>query len=239
MSLSVLGFGMGNYNDALMQRRARTGNAAYSDALSEARKVLLEEAVSTLVTIAKDAKIQVEFNPAAVSEYRLIGCETRMLAREDFRNDKVDAGEIGAGHAVTAIYEMIPAGSGAQRIPALGYQDEDVDPKTEFDGEFAFLKIRYKLPGAESSALITRPITAADTFESLDSAPQDMRFAAAVAAFGQLLRGGLHTGDYGCGDVVALAQDARGDHPFRLPERVHRPRPSGAVARPVGPLGKA
>ena len=216
VSLSVLGFGMGNYNDDLMQRLAQSGNgnAAYIDTLSEARKVLLEEASSTLVTIASDVKMQVEFNPAAVREYRLIGYETRMLAREDFRNDKVDAGEIGAGHTVTAIYELIPAGTGGERIPSLRYQDADAEPSTAFDGELAFLKIRYKLPGGESSTLITRPVTAADAFGTVEAAPRDVRFAAAVAAFGELLRGGRYTGDYGYGDVVALAQGARGDDPF-------------------------
>ena len=214
--LSVLGFGMGNYNDALMQRLAQNGNgnAAYIDSLSEARKVLVEEATSTLFPIAKDVKIQVEFNPAAISEYRLIGYETRMLAREDFRNDKVDAGEIGAGHTVTAIYEVTPVGLGAERIAPLRYRREGTEPDTVFDGEFAFLKIRYKLPGSDTSTLITRPVNAADAFESVDSAPREARFAAAVAAFGELLRGGRYTGDYGYGDVIALAHGGRGEDPF-------------------------
>ena len=216
VSLSVLGFGMGNYNDELMQRLAQNGdgNAAYIDTLSEARKVLLEEASSTLVTIARDVKIQVEFNPAAVSEYRLIGYETRMLAREDFRNDKVDAGDIGAGHTVTAIYELIPAGSDGKRVAPLRYGDDDAAPKSGFDGELAFLKIRYKLPGAAKSTLITRPVASSDTFDSVAAAPRDVRFAAAVAAFGQLLRGGRYTGDYAYSDVIALARNARGEDPF-------------------------
>ena len=216
VSLSVLGFGMGNYNDALMQRLAQHGNgsAAYIDSLSEARKVLLEEASSTLVTIAKDVKIQVEFNPAAVREYRLIGYETRMLAREDFRNDRVDAGEIGAGHTVTALYELTPAGAGGERIAPLRYQREGAEPNTGFDGELAYLKIRYKLPDAESSTLITRVVTAADAFETVDAAPRDVRFAAAVAAFGELVRGGRYTGGYGYEDVASLARGARGKDPF-------------------------
>ena len=216
VSLSVLGFGMGNYNDALMQRLAQhgNGNAAYIDSLSEARKVLLEQASSTLMTIAKDVKIQVEFNPAAVREYRLIGYETRMLAREDFRNDRVDAGEIGAGHTVTALYELIPAGAGGERIAPLRYQDEGAEPGTEFDGELAYVKIRYKLPDAESSTLITRAVIAADAFETVDAAPRDVRFAAAVAAFGELLRGGRYTGEYGYEDVASLARGARGKDPF-------------------------
>ena len=216
VSLSVLGFGTGNYNDALMQRLAQhgNGNAAYIDSLSEARKVLLEQASSTLVTIAKDVKIQVEFNPALVSEYRLIGYETRMLAREDFRNDRVDAGEIGAGHTVTALYELIPAGAGGERIAPLRYQREGAEASTNFDGELAYVKIRYKLPDAESSRLITRAVTAADALETVDAAPRDVRFAAAVAAFGELLRGGSYTGKYGYEDVASLAQGARGEDPF-------------------------
>ncbi len=219
--LSVLGFGMGNYDDALMQRLAQNGNgnAAYIDGLPEARKVLVEEAASTLFPIAEDVKIQVEFNPAAVSEYRLIGYETRLLAREDFGNDKVDAGEIGAGHAVTAIYEVTPAGSGAERVAPLRYRRAgagaaDVDAAGADADEIAFLKIRYKSPGAGTGGLIERPQTAADAFESVGAAPQEARFAAAVAAFGQLLRGGRYTGSYGYDDVIALAQGARGDDPF-------------------------
>lgn len=216
ISLSVLGFGMGNYNDDIMQHLAQSGNgnAAYIDSLSEARKVLLEEVTSTLVTIAKDVKIQVEFNPAAVREYRLIGYETRMLAREDFRNDKVDAGEIGAGHTVTAIYEVMLTDSDGGLIPPLRYQENGLEPGTEFNDEFAFLKIRYKQPDAETSTLITRPVTVADAFGTVDDAPRDVRFAAAVAAFGELLHGGRYTVEYGYDDVVALAQGARGDDPY-------------------------
>ena len=215
--LSVLGFGMGNYNDALMQRLAQhgNGNAAYIDSLNEARKVLVEESTAMLFPIAKDVKIQVEFNPAAVSEYRLIGYETRMLAREDFRNDRVDAGEIGSGHTVTAIYEVVPVGAGGERIAPLRYQREEAaEADTEFADELAFLKIRYKRPDADTSILITHAVTTADAFESVDSAPHEARFATAVAGFGQLLRGGRHTGDYGYDDVIALAHEARGDDPF-------------------------
>ena len=216
MFLSVLGFGMGNYNDELMQRLAQNGNgnAAYIDSLSEARKVLVEEATSTLFPIAKDVKIQVEFNPALVSEYRLIGYETRMLKREDFLNDRVDAGEIGVGHTVTAIYELTPVGSGAERIAPLRYQDEEAKPGTEFADEYAYLKIRYKLPDSDTSTEIVRAVIQADAFESVQAAPRDVRFAAAVAAFGQLLRGGRYTADFNYDDVVALAQDARGEDPF-------------------------
>ena len=219
--LSVLGFGMGNYNDALMQVLAQhgNGNAAYIDTLSEARKVLVEEATSTLFPIAKDVKIQVEFNPALVSEYRLVGYETRMLAREDFANDKVDAGDIGAGHTVTAIYELTPVGSGAERIEPLRYGGETAPSPAvlagaDFEDEYAFLKIRYKRPDEDTSLLITRPVTRADQVETIDAAPEEARFAAAVAGFGQLLRGGRYTGDYGHDDVLALAQSARGEDRF-------------------------
>ena len=213
--LSVLGFGMGNYNDALMQRLAQNGNgnALYIDSLSEARKALVEEARSMLFPIAKDVKLQVEFNPAAVSEYRLIGYETRLLEREDFRNDKVDAGEIGAGHRVTAIYEFTPSGSGAERIAPLRYQRDEAAEAGSRD-ELAFLKIRYKLPDAEKSTLMTQPVTSADAFANVATAPDDVRFAAAVAAFGQILRGGRYTGGYGYDDVIALAQSARGEDRF-------------------------
>ena len=215
--LSVLGFGMGSYNDELMQRLAQNGNgnAAYIDSLSEARKVLVQEATSTLFPIAKDVKIQVEFNPAVVSEYRLIGYETRMLQREDFLNDKVDAGEIGVGHTVTAIYELTPAGSGAERIAPLRYQDQDeAAAGSEFGDEYAYLKIRYKLPHSDTSTEMVRAVTQADAFDSVAAAPQDGRFAAAVAAFGQLLRGGQYTEQFGYDDVIALAQAARGEDPF-------------------------
>ncbi len=214
--LSVLGFGMGNYNDALMQRLAQSGNgnAAYIDTLSEARKVLVEEATSTLFPIASDVKIQVEFNPALVSEYRLIGYETRMLAREDFRNDKVDAGEIGAGHSVTALYEIALAGSGAERIAPLRYGVEEAAPGADHEGEFATVAIRYKLPGAGTGTEIARHVAAGNAVESVADAPADVRFAVAVAAFGQLLRGGRYTGDYGYDDVIAAATAARGADPF-------------------------
>ena len=214
--LSVLGFGLDNYNDDLMQHLAQSGNgnAAYIDSISEAQKVLAEQVTSTLVTIAKDVKIQVEFNPERVSEYRLIGYETRMLEREDFRNDKVDAGEVGAGHAVTAIYELTPANTDAGLIPPSRYQSEESNLSSGFDNEFAFLKIRYKLPNSLSSTLISHPVTVSDYYEKTDSAPRDVRFSVAVAAFGELLRGGQYTGDFRYDDVIVLARDAIGDDRF-------------------------
>lgn len=219
--LSVMGFGQGNYNDALMQTLAQNGNgnAAYIDSINEARKVLVDEASSTLYPIANDVKIQVEFNPAKVAEYRLIGYETRMLKREDFNNDKVDAGDIGAGHTVTAIYELTPVGSKAQMIDDLRYGNAHEDAQeekaiaAENSNEYAFLKMRYKLPGESTSKLITRPITTADT-KTVDGLSDDMRFAAAVAAFGQKLRGEQYIGDFTYNDILELANSARGDDPF-------------------------
>lgn len=214
--LSVMGFGMGNLNDRLMQALAQSGNgvAAYIDTLSEAQKVLVEEATSTLFPIAKDVKIQVEFNPARVSEYRLIGYESRMLAREDFQNDRVDAGEVGSGHRVTAIYEITPAGSGGERVPPLRYGPEKNPQPGAASGEYAFVKIRYKLPESDTSALISQAVTGANEHERIERAPLDVRFAAAVAAFGQLLRGSPYTGKFDYDDVIELARAARGEDRF-------------------------
>jgi len=214
--LSVFGFGQGNLNDHMMQTLAQNGNgvAAYIDTLSEARKVLVEEASSTLFPIAKDVKIQVEFNPESVAEYRLIGYETRSLKREDFNNDAVDAGDIGAGHTMTAIYEITPKG-GPRTIDDSRYAKvEQHKASSNFSGEYAFLKIRYKNPDADTSKLITTPITTSNEVSSIDKANNDTRFATSVAAFGQLLKGGKYTDAYSYGDVVDLAQGARGDDPF-------------------------
>jgi len=212
--LSVLGFGGGNYNDALMQRLAQNGNgvAAYIDTLNEARRVLRDEMASNMFTIANDVKIQVEFNPARVAEYRLIGYETRMLNREDFNNDRVDAGEIGSGHAVTAIYEIVPVGGRTFNDP-LRYQDERAEPSTA--SEIAFLRIRYKLPGQDTSRLIERPITDRDAVRDIAQAPESTRWATAVAGYGQLLRHDqfMRQG-YGYDDVINLAQGARGRDEF-------------------------
>jgi Ca-activated chloride channel family protein len=209
--LSVLGFGGGNYNDLLMQRLAQNGNgvAAYIDTINEARRVLHDEMASNMFSIANDVKIQVEFNPARVAEYRLIGYETRMLRREDFNNDAVDAGEIGAGHAVTAIYEITPVGGPTFTEP-LRYQGQTTAPPSTAN-EFAFLRIRYKLPGEDASRLIERPITNADYVSDITRASESTRWAAAVAGYGQLLRGDpyLRQG-YGWEDVINLAQSARG-----------------------------
>lgn len=216
--LSVLGFGQGNYNDALMQKLAQNGNgnAAYIDSLNEARKVLVDEAVSTLFPIAKDVKIQVEFNPAIVAEYRLIGYETRQLRREDFNNDQVDAGEIGAGHSVTALYEITPVNSSHRLVDDLRYGKpvDSVSATKDTSGELAFLKIRYKLPDADTSRLIQKPIRTAEQISKIGSVPSEARFAAAVAAFGQLLRNDPYTKDFSWDDVLALANTARGSDPY-------------------------
>ncbi len=216
VTLSVLGFGRGNYNDALMQALAQNGNgnASYIDTLSEARKVLVEEAGSTLFTIANDVKLQVEFNPAVVSEYRLIGYETRVLAREDFNNDKVDAGDIGAGHTVTALYEVTPVGSDSELMDDLRYSSDDAPAAAGDVNEYGFLKIRYKLPGETTSKLISTPITTALEVDRIEDASQSARFAASVAAFGQLLKGGRYLGSYGYDDVIVLAGGAKGDDEF-------------------------
>jgi Ca-activated chloride channel family protein len=216
--LSVLGFGQGNYNDHMMQTLAQNGNgvAAYIDTLGEARKLLVEEASSTLFPIAKDVKFQVEFNPDMVSEYRLIGYETRALKREDFNNDKVDAGDIGAGHSVTAIYEFTPVGSDAASIDELRYSSDSEKaqaPKTDI-GEYAYVKTRYKLPDEEKSKLLTLPVTLADEVGTWHEAGNDAAFSLAVASFAQKLKGGKYTGDLSYDDIIAMAQQSKGEDPY-------------------------
>jgi Ca-activated chloride channel family protein len=208
--LSVLGFGQGNLGDDTMQALAQNGNgnASYIDSFKEAQKVLVEDAGGTLETIAKDVKIQVEFNPAVVSEYRLIGYETRALNREDFNNDKVDAGEIGAGTTVTALYEITPVGSGAELNDPLRYST-DATAETAGSGEIGFLKMRYKLPDEETSKLIEQAIGKDQAVSSLAEASEDSRFAAAVAAFGQKLKGSNY-GEMSWADIRSLAQGGRG-----------------------------
>ena len=215
--LSVIGVGQDNYKDQLMQTLAQNGNgvAAYVDTLNEARKVLVDEASSSLFPIANDVKIQVEFNPAQVSEYRLIGYETRALKREDFNNDKVDAGDIGSGHTVTAIYEVTPVGA-PKFVDDLRYRKPEAQPAqaASAGGEQGFLKIRDKLPGEDVSKLIAVPVAADRESPDIQAVPEDVRFSIAVAAFGQLLRGDPYTGGYSFDHVIALAQTARGADPF-------------------------
>jgi Ca-activated chloride channel family protein len=212
--LSVLGYGGGNYNDLLMQKLAQAGNgaAAYIDTVNEARKVLVDEMSSTLFTIAKDVKVQVEFNPARVAEYRLIGYETRMLNQTDFNNDRVDAGDVGAGHTVTALYEITPVGSRAQTVDPLRYGGR-TEPSTP-QSEIAFVKIRYKLPNEDESKLITRPVANADVVSDFNRLPIDYRFAAAVAGGAQLLKHDPSIKSFDYGRAIQIAQGARGDDEF-------------------------
>ena len=214
VALTTLGFGTGNYNDQLLERLADAGNGnyAYVDTLSEARKVLVTELSSTLFTIAKDVKIQVEFNPAAVLEYRLIGYENRMLAREDFNNDKVDAGEIGAGHRVTALYEVVPVGKTGRLDPLRYGQPTASTSDGVLADELAFVRLRYKKPDADTSELLEYPI-AKSSVATLERLSPDFRFAASVAAFGQLLRGGKYVGNFGYDDVERLARGALDEDP--------------------------
>jgi Ca-activated chloride channel family protein len=214
--LSVFGFGRGNLNDQMMQTIAQNGNgtAAYIDTLAEAEKVLVDDASSTLFTIAKDVKIQVEFNPAAVAEYRLIGYETRALNREDFNNDRVDAGEIGSGHDVTAIYEITPKGAPTM-IDDLRYGQASTDNGgVQNADEYAFVKIRYKAPDGDVSKLITTPVTKANEVSSFGQASTDQRFSIAVAAFGQKLRDGDQVAGFGYDKIIEIATAARGSDPF-------------------------
>lgn len=209
--LSVMGFGRGNLDDATMQALAQNGNgqASYIDTLSEAQKVLVDQFSGALFPIANDVKIQVEFNPAQVSEYRLIGYETRALKREDFNNDKVDAGDIGAGHSLTAIYEITPTGSSAQLTDPLRYGTTVPEGVAKPSRELGFLKLRYKEPGTTTSRLIETPI-----LPGMGQATQDTRFATAIAGFGQLLQGGDYIGGWEIEDAIALASSSRGTDAF-------------------------
>lgn len=217
--LSVLGFGRGTLDDAVMQSLAQNGNgmAAYIDTLLEARKVLVDQLTGALFPIADDVKLQIEWNPAQVAEYRLIGYETRALRREEFNNDAVDAGEIGAGHQVTAIYEVTAPGSPALRNDPLRYgtavSDAMADEAATGDivadaPELGFLRLRYKAPGESVSALIEAPIVAGT------QADPDARFAAAIAGFGQLLRGSVYLEAWGWDEAIALAEANRGEDRF-------------------------
>ncbi|MEL6168303.1 MAG: VWA domain-containing protein [Pseudomonadota bacterium] len=205
--LSVLGFGRGNLDDATMQALAQNGNgqAAYIDTLSEAQKVLVDQLSGALFPIANDVKIQIEFNPARIAEYRLIGYETRALAQTDFNDDRIDAGDVGAGHQVTALFEVTPVGSDAVLSDPLRYGVADAS--TESD-ELAFLRLRYKRPGEDQSELIEMPITDAATTND------EARFAAVIAGFGSLLRGVDYTGDWGFEEAIALATEVKGDDPY-------------------------
>jgi Ca-activated chloride channel family protein len=219
--LSALGVGTSNYKDALMQNLADKGNGNYHylDTLEEAQKVLIQQMNGTLITIAKDVKIQIEFNPAQVSSYRLIGYEKRILAAEDFNNDKKDAGEIGAGHTVTAFYEIVPVGSEKEEprfvVDDLKYQSKPVAKpvkQREIIGdnkELLTLKLRYKKPDGDISKLSEFAVT--DGGNKFNQASTDFKFAAAVAEFGMILKDSEHKGSADFGSVLELAQESKGD----------------------------
>ena len=215
ISLTTLGFGSGNYNDHLMEQLADAGNGnyAYIDTLNEAQKVLIDEMSSTLNTVAKDVKIQLEFNPAVVAEYRLIGYENRALNREDFNNDKIDAGEIGAGHTVTALYEVALTDSKHRAMDPLRYSSKEKMQESH-SNELAHLRLRYKEPEGNNSKLLEQVIQTSDIETRLANTSNRYRFSAAVASFGQLLRGGKFTEDFSYQDVLELARKSRGDDTF-------------------------
>ena len=210
ISLTTVGFGTGNYNDHLMEQLADAGNGnyAYIDTLNEAQKVLVDEMASTMKTIAKDVKIQIEFNPALVAEYRLIGYENRKLKREDFSNDKIDAGEIGAGHTVTALYEIALIGSDGQRLENLRYGEKSPKDEVPYSDELAFLRLRYKAPGGDTSKLLEWSLLQKAIIAGNNSSNR-FRFSASVAAFGQQLRGGKYLEQFSYNDILSLAQGSR------------------------------
>ena len=216
VSLSTLGVGVGNYNEKLMEQLADAGNGNYSyiDTLSEGNKVLVNEMTSTLATIAKDVKIQIEFQPNVVSEYRLIGYENRMLKREDFNNDKVDAGEVGAGHTVTALYELTLQGKHGSVDPLRYGKSGRLHKPAQKAAELAFLRLRYKSPDGDVSKLMEMPLHKRDIKTSLAQASTEFRFATAVAAFGQQLRGGKFIGNMGYDEIAKLANESRGEDSF-------------------------
>ena len=213
--LSVLGFGMGNYKDSKMEQLADNGNGNYSyiDNLMEAKKVLVNEFSSTLFTIAKDVKIQVEFNPTKVKSYRLVGYENRLLAKEDFNNDKKDAGEIGAGHTVTALYEIIPVGSPEQAtastVNPLKYQTQGIKSSAATTNEWLTINLRYKKPDGNRSTLISFPVE--DNRLALGKTSDNYRFSAAVAGFAMLLRNSKFIGNATYAEMANLARNSKGE----------------------------
>ncbi len=215
ISLTTLGFGDGNYNERLMEQLADAGDGNYSyiDNRNEAKKVLQRQLSSTLATVAQDVKIQVEFNPATVKEYRLIGYENRLLKQEDFNNDKVDAGDIGAGHNVTALYEIIPVGKTGWLNESRYQAPAAAKGNTQ---EYAFVNLRYKLPGESKSTLISQPVQASS--KALSQADANTRFALAVTAYGQALRGGEYNGKMSWNDIISLAQNSAKPDPYGLRE---------------------
>jgi Ca-activated chloride channel family protein len=210
--LSVLGFGMGNYKDSTLEKLADKGNGNYGyiDDIKEARKVLVEQMGGTLITIAKDVKIQVEFNPAKVGAYRLIGYENRMLANQDFNDDKKDAGEIGSGHTVTALYELVPAGEGMEvpGVDPLKYQKKPDLTNAAATGETMTVKLRYKEPDGDTSKLLEFPVT--DGGRNYTESSEDYKFAASVAAFGMVLRDSEYKGTASLAGVLELGEEGKG-----------------------------
>ncbi len=211
--LTVLGYGMGNYKDSKMEKLADKGNGnyAYIDNITEAKKVLVSEFGGTLFTIAKDVKLQVEFNPAKVKAYRLIGYENRLLNHEDFNNDKEDAGDLGSGHTVTALYEIIPVGVDSEffKIDDLKYQKQKTTKSNSHEDELLTVKFRYKAPQGNTSKLIVQPLK--DTEIKLSKTSENFRWAASVAAFGMLLRESPFVEGFTYDEVARLAEGARGD----------------------------
>lgn len=231
VELTVLGFGMGNHNDAMMEQISNDaeGNYAFVDTIAEAKKVLADQLTGTLVTVAKDVKIQIEFNPVKVSSYRLIGYENRLLAKEDFNDDTKDAGEIGAGHRVTALYQVVPVGAepdpAAPRVDPLKYQSTEatqdepvVEPTKPVSDEMLTLKLRYKPPQGDKSVLMTRTLT--DEGGDFREADNDFQFAAALAGFGMLLRNSPMAGSWSYDDVIEVAADALGTDEHGLREEM-------------------
>ncbi len=208
ISLSTFGFGTGNYNEYMMEQVADNGNGNYSyiDSISEAKKALIDEMSSTFNTVAKDVKVQVEFNPSTVSEWRLIGYENRVLADEDFNNDKVDAGELGAGKSVIALFEVTPKGKKGY-LPTSRYQNLKPVAKSNLN-ELGYLKIRYKAPQGTKSKLLEFPIS-----KQVGTASPDLKFAMAVAGYGQLLKGSKYSGDWKYSDVKSYAKQGLGTDP--------------------------
>ena len=217
ISLSTIGFGTGNYNDHLMEQIADAANGKYSyiDNLNEAQKVLVDEMSSSLKTVAKDGKIQIEFNPETVAEYRLIGYENRKLNKEDFNNDKVDAGDIGAGDSVTALYEISLHGQESNQIDARRYQQPDTTESVDANKhELAFVKIRYKNPTENHSRLITQIVSKQEVKNHLADSSNDFRFSASVAAFAELLKGGQYQQDFDFKELIKLSSASKGNDAF-------------------------
>ena len=213
--LTICGFGMGNYKDSRMEEisNAGNGNYFYIDSIQEAKKVFVKEMRANLFTIAKDVKIQVEFNPAKVKAYRLVGYENRLMANEDFNDDKKDAGELGAGHTVTALYEIIPAGATEEirKTDELKYQVTDIKPAASGTNEIMTVKLRYKLPKEDTSKLIEKALT--DPGISLEKTSENFRFSASVAGFGMLLRDSKFKGDLTYDTVLTMAKNSQGKDP--------------------------